>query len=176
LFREQKTETATAVSAPRKAQPQPGGVAPHGPAGTHVNHPAAGASPDNRGSLSMRFLLASTGLGTLAVVLATSAAAETVISTATTTLCEERRRHRHPGRQQLGGDRRQPGARRRHHQHRHDHHRRELHAERVGERQRSEKLEQGWTLDEEQDAIVPPGWVKAPDEGAKEPGPQEPSG
>ena len=34
---------------------------------------------------------------------------------------------------------------------------------RLGERHRSEKLEQGWTLDEEQDAIIPPGWVKAPD-------------
>ena len=37
---------------------------------------------------------------------------------------------------------------------------------RLRERQRSEKLEQGWTLDEDQDEIVPPGWVKAPDEGA----------
>ena len=40
---------------------------------------------------------------------------------------------------------------------------------RLGERQRSEKLEQGWTLDEEQDAIVPPGWIKAANDGAKEP-------
>lgn len=32
---------------------------------------------------------------------------------------------------------------------------------RLSKRTRREQLEEGWTLDEEQDCTIPPGWVRA---------------
>jgi hypothetical protein len=34
---------------------------------------------------------------------------------------------------------------------------------RLGDRMRAESLAKGWTLDEENDALIPPGWVKQSD-------------
>jgi hypothetical protein len=34
---------------------------------------------------------------------------------------------------------------------------------RLSERDRREKLEAGWSIDESHDHLIPPGWIKGPD-------------